>query len=1134
MPSPTSRIATVLASLLASTFLLAQTQTEVFDSPGDDSFTVPTGVTELTVRVWGAGGAGGDTRDRGRQFTGGAGGGAFASSVLQVTPGDVIDLRVGAGGENGSGGGNSWFGSTSLLRAAGGEGVPRGERAGGAGGQAADSVGDVTFSGGDGARGRGRSAGGGGSSAGTATDGNDATGDVGATAPTGGGDGGDGSTARIGDGEPGAIPGGGGGGATSQNAIASGGAGGNGRIVVEYTLPPGDLILEYRMEESAWSGTSGEVADTSAFSRDGTAVGGADTAVNDPAIPGNPGTCRYGEFDGDDDGIDEPDAGDYLNGLGGITVMAWVFNTGSLDENDRGILFTSDPSPGRDNRLGLRYDTAGFFGGGDDVIKASVFTDDCARDEECLQVETVSGVMVRDQWQHVAMTWEAGAPIRVYVEGTEVGISAVEGDGGKGRLAAVNALNIAQGAKGQRWQGRIDEFRIFNGALTESQIRGWRDQTAPCEVALPDHLRLLHPGTGLTCRAAEITVQACADPDCNDLFGGEVTVDFTSPPGNWSPDPVTFTGQATVALLVPDPGTVTLDAVSNPSANGPTRCFTGATETCSMTWFDSGFVVDLPDHVSATTVTASVSAVRSDDTDQSCAPAFANETRTVGFWSVYANPGNGTVPVVVDGADVATASPGTPVSLAFDGNGVADVPVRYDDVGEIELHARYEGSGIEQGLVLTGSDRAVVRPAAFDLRIPGNPGVSDPTGPVFTTAGAPFDVEVSALNAAGAMTPNFGRETPAQDVALDVDLAAPAGGSAPPVSGSFDPFGTDCDGTSAAGTACGGFAWPEVGIIELVPRVAGGSYLGSADVVGTRSDAVGRFIPATFALSAGVVTDRVELAGCSDPFTYFGETLGADWTLNARNAAGVTTANYEGAFARLAAGGLSIDADEPIIVDSAAVSWNGGFGTVMTTLRADRGAPRDVVETFRVGTAPVDADGVALDAFDIDLDDDGVDDHGLVDSTELRYGRLVVDNAVGSELAPLPLPVRTEYFDDATWRVNAEDACTALSLADDVSLTASSGDTGTGLDAVQVGGGSTRIQESDPVVVTDGEASLTFSAPGDTGWVDVETLLGSDWPFLRDDLDDDGAYDDSPSARAGFGLFDGNENRILLQEIPPR
>ncbi|MGK7296841.1 MAG: DUF6701 domain-containing protein, partial [Candidatus Wenzhouxiangella sp. M2_3B_020] len=170
----------------------------------------------------------------------------------------------------------------------------------------------------------------------------------------------------------------------------------------------------------------------------------------------------------------------------------------------------------------------------------------------------------------------------------------------------------------------------------------------------------------------------------------------------------------------------------------------------------------------------------------------------------------------------------------------------------------------------------------------------------------------------------------------------------------------------------------------------------------------------------------------------------------------------------------------------------------------------------------------------VDLDEDGTNDHGLVGATELRYGRLVVDNAVGSELAPLPLPVRTEYFGDATWRVHAEDQCTELSLADDLSLTASSGDTGTGTDAVQVGSGNTRIQESDPVVVTDGEASLTFSAPGDTGWVDVGTLLSGDWPFLRDDLDDDGAWDDDPSARASFGLFDGNENRILLQEIPPR
>ena len=152
---------------------------------------------------------------------------------------------------------------------------------------------------------------------------------------------------------------------------------------------PGPL-LEYRMEQTGLNGTAGEILDTSGNNRHGTSFGGLATSIESPAIPGNPGTCRYGDFDGTNDRIIDSDAGDYLNGLEAITVMAWVYNTASLSGNDRGIFFTDDPSGGRDNRLGLRYDTQGFFGNGSNVIKASVFTDECNLNQEWNGLRLVS------------------------------------------------------------------------------------------------------------------------------------------------------------------------------------------------------------------------------------------------------------------------------------------------------------------------------------------------------------------------------------------------------------------------------------------------------------------------------------------------------------------------------------------------------------------------------------------------------------------------------------------------------------------------------------------------------------------------------------------------------------------------
>jgi len=242
------------------------------------------------------------------------------------------------------------------------------------------------------------------------------------------------------------------------------------------------LLTEYRMDEDAWDGSSSEVTDETGNGHDGIAVGGASTQSTGPAIDGDPGTCGYGSFDGVDDGVEDGDAGNYLNGLDAVTLTAWVYNTANLAGNNRGIFFTGDPSSGQDNRLGIRYDTSGANGGGNNVLKAGIQTSDCADSSDCVQVETEPNVMVENQWQHVAMTWSSGGDLRVYVDGNDV-TGPGTGDrnqGTGGTIDAVNGLRIGQGVKSERWQGRIDEFRIYGSELTQSDITGIRDATHPC------------------------------------------------------------------------------------------------------------------------------------------------------------------------------------------------------------------------------------------------------------------------------------------------------------------------------------------------------------------------------------------------------------------------------------------------------------------------------------------------------------------------------------------------------------------------------------------------------------------------------------------------------------------------------
>jgi hypothetical protein len=201
-----------------------------FTTPGADTWTVPAGITTVTVEVWGSG-AGGGSGGSGVGGGGGGGGEYTRTDSYSVTPSDVLNLSVGAGGAAGTAGNNSWFVAAVTGPNADGGSPGLADGTAGTGGSSSGGVGDHKFSGGDGGTGGFLSqGGGGGSSAGTAAAGNPGTGPTGGTAPTGGGNGGNGS---FGSGGNGSAPGGAGAGSVNS----TGGTGAAGKIVL--TFPAG-------------------------------------------------------------------------------------------------------------------------------------------------------------------------------------------------------------------------------------------------------------------------------------------------------------------------------------------------------------------------------------------------------------------------------------------------------------------------------------------------------------------------------------------------------------------------------------------------------------------------------------------------------------------------------------------------------------------------------------------------------------------------------------------------------------------------------------------------------------------------------------------------------------------------------
>ncbi|QOG03324.1 T9SS sorting signal type C domain-containing protein [Flavobacterium sp. MDT1-60] len=208
-----------------SFFSFAQTFTDSTPA-GTKTWTVPNGVTSITLEIWGAGGAGGGSLIN-KEGGAGGGGGAYVLRTITVTPGDIITYSVGTGAIGTSNAGTTG-GNTTLTTVSG----TNLNANGGSGGNTAVHNASV-------------SAGSGGSASGGTTNTNGSNGSNNSTSTGNGGKGGNGGNGGAGgtgadgnnggNGVEGANPGGGGGGGVLKgSSFGIGGNGGNGQVRISY------------------------------------------------------------------------------------------------------------------------------------------------------------------------------------------------------------------------------------------------------------------------------------------------------------------------------------------------------------------------------------------------------------------------------------------------------------------------------------------------------------------------------------------------------------------------------------------------------------------------------------------------------------------------------------------------------------------------------------------------------------------------------------------------------------------------------------------------------------------------------------------------------------------------------------
>ena len=239
-----------------STTTSGSSTTLIFTATGTCSWTVPAGVSSITVECWGGGGGGGGAKSGGGSAAaGGGGGGGYSRQVYSVSSGQAYSILVGTGGgggaasgsTGGNGGSSTFSGNSYSLTATGGNGgAGAGNNIGGNGGNG----GTGTSSGGAGQKGVvasqdfGGSGGGAAGPSGNGGAGNTSVGNnpmVGGTGNSPGGNGGNGGKTYYAAANPsggGAPGGGGGGGAASGTGTKAGSGGGRGEIRITYVIAP--------------------------------------------------------------------------------------------------------------------------------------------------------------------------------------------------------------------------------------------------------------------------------------------------------------------------------------------------------------------------------------------------------------------------------------------------------------------------------------------------------------------------------------------------------------------------------------------------------------------------------------------------------------------------------------------------------------------------------------------------------------------------------------------------------------------------------------------------------------------------------------------------------------------------------
>ncbi len=228
---------------------------------------------------------------------------------------------------------------------------------------------------------------------------------------------------------------------------------------------PTRKLAYFNFDYTVLHGIANEVADGTGNNAGLTPLNGATTAEVDRAISSTPGTCEYLVLDGVNDYLQTNDSATELQVYNDYSVTFWI-NSASSQKSFAAIYSKTDSSNST-NHWTLQQDGSS---GGLAVVHGGSFWD------TSLDISDISG-----GWHHVAIVRE-GTTQRVYLDGSwrYSGTFPTAPGNGNGHL---NIGTDRTGSSSYAWDGLIDEFNVYDYALTDPAVAGLAAETHACKVA---------------------------------------------------------------------------------------------------------------------------------------------------------------------------------------------------------------------------------------------------------------------------------------------------------------------------------------------------------------------------------------------------------------------------------------------------------------------------------------------------------------------------------------------------------------------------------------------------------------------------------------------------------------------------